>query len=148
MNSKTIPSLTLAIIAVLGLSGAAFAQSTQATGTTTTQSGQMADPDSTEAATAGAAQAEASVAPSPEIPPTLPVTGTVAIGSGVTVTSHPGDSVSSNYDIDFDAMDTNHDGFITRAEAKGNPDLMREFRVVDRNHNGRLTKEELEGWLK
>ena len=44
-------------------------------------------------------------------------------------------------------MDSNHDGSISRAEAKGNPDLVREFRVVDRNHNGRLSKEEMKGWL-
>jgi len=44
-------------------------------------------------------------------------------------------------------MDANHDGSISRAEAKGNPDLMREFHVVDANHNGRLSKDEMAGWL-
>ncbi|HVR81069.1 MAG TPA: hypothetical protein VHF02_03115 [Luteimonas sp.] len=63
------------------------------------------------------------------------------------VTSHPGNSISSNYHVDFDAMDSNHDGNISRAEARGNADLMREFHVPDANHNGRLTKEEMKGWL-
>jgi Ca2+-binding EF-hand superfamily protein len=63
------------------------------------------------------------------------------------VTSHPGNSISSNYHVDFDAMDANHDGSITRSEAKGNADLTREFHVVDSNHNGRLSKDEMKGWL-
>ena len=65
----------------------------------------------------------------------------------VTVTDSPGTSISSNYNVDFDAMDTNDDGAITRAEASGNADLMREFHVVDANANGRLTREEMKGWL-
>ena len=65
----------------------------------------------------------------------------------VTVTSSPGNSISSNYHVDFDAIDANNDGNITRAEAAGNADLMREFHVVDGNHNGRLTREEMKGWL-
>ena len=89
-------------------------------------------------------------------PPAAPMGGstgtstdTTAGASGpVSVTSHPGNSISSNYHVDFDAMDTNHDGKISRAEAKGNADLMREFRVVDRNHDGRLSKDEMKGWLK
>ena len=89
-------------------------------------------------------------------PPAAPVppsdttsTSTAAAGANgqATVTSHPGNSISSNYHVDFDAMDTNHDGSISRAEAKGNPDLTREFHVVDSNHNGRLSKEEMKGWL-
>ena len=71
-----------------------------------------------------------------------------AAASGeVHVTSSPGNSISSNYHVDFDAMDANHDGNISRAEASGNADLVREFHVVDSNHNGRLTREEMKGWL-
>ena len=71
------------------------------------------------------------------------------VESTVTVTSHPGDSISSNYNIDFAALDSNGDGNIVRAEvnASGNADLMREFHVVDRDNNGRLTRDELKGWL-
>ena len=77
----------------------------------------------------------------------MPPEGSAATTGDMNVTSHPGNSVSSNYHVDFDAMDANHDGNITRAEGKGNADLMREFHVVDANHNGRLTKEEMKGWL-
>ena len=78
--------------------------------------------------------------------PPAPPMGASASGQ-VTVTSHPGNSISSNYHVDFDAMDANHDGNVNRAEAKGNPDLMREFDVVDTNHNGRLSKDEMKGWM-
>lgn len=72
-----------------------------------------------------------------------------ATGAPVTVNQQQPDSISSNYHIDFAAMDGNGDGNISRAEVRksGNDDLMREFHVVDRNHNGRLTQEELKGWL-
>jgi Ca2+-binding EF-hand superfamily protein len=66
--------------------------------------------------------------------------------ANVTVTSHPGNSISPNYHVDFAAMDANGDGSITRAEARGNPDLMREFHVVDTNHDGRLGRGEMKGW--
>jgi hypothetical protein len=86
--------------------------------------------------------------PAAPMPPSDTTSATAAGANGqATVTSHPGNSISSNYHVDFDAMDTNHDGSISRAEAKGNPDLTREFRVVDSNHNGRLSKEEMKGWL-
>ena len=72
---------------------------------------------------------------------------TTADGTPVTVTDHPGNSISPNYDIDFGVMDANGDGHIARAEASGNADLMREFHVVDGNEDGRLTREEMKGWL-
>jgi hypothetical protein len=88
-------------------------------------------------------------APTPQTVPATPATPAMSAtpADNVTVTSHPGNSISPNYHVDFDAMDANHDGAITRAEGRGNPDLMREFHVVDSNHNGRLTREEMKGWL-
>jgi outer membrane biosynthesis protein TonB len=90
--------------------------------------------------------------PAPAAPPsdstTLPQSSSAA-GAPVTVNQKPADSISSNYRIDFGAMDRNGDGHISRGEvrASGNEDLVREFHVVDRNSNGRLTREELKGWL-
>jgi hypothetical protein len=72
---------------------------------------------------------------------------TTAPEGNVTFTSHPGNSISPNYHVDFEAMDANHDGAITRAEARGNADLMREFHVVDMDHNGRLTRVEMKDWI-
>jgi hypothetical protein len=88
----------------------------------------------------------------PQAPATPEAAATVATTpavteANVTFTSHPGNSISPNYHVDFAAMDANNDGRIVRAEASGNPDLMREFHVVDSNHDGRLTREEMKGWL-
>lgn len=83
--------------------------------------------------------------PAPAMP-AIPATPAMP-AANVTVTSHPGNSISPNYHVDFAAMDANGDGAISRAEARGNPDLMREFHVVDANHNGRLDREEMKGWL-
>ena len=70
-----------------------------------------------------------------------------ADGTPVTVTDSPGNSIAPNYSIDFTAMDADGNGNISRGEAGGNPDLMREFHVVDGDDNGRLTREELKGWI-
>ena len=48
-------------------------------------------------------------------PRCLPM-GTATATGDVSVTSHPGNSVSSNYHVDFDAVDANHDS-IRRQEA-------------------------------
>ena len=65
----------------------------------------------------------------------------------VTVNSMPGNSISSNYRIDFSATDKNGDGVVVRSEVQGNPDLQREFHVVDLDNNGRLTAVELQDWI-
>jgi hypothetical protein len=86
--------------------------------------------------------------PDTSMPPTTGEIPPPAAGP-VTVQSHEPDSVSSNYKVDFSALDKNGDGNVSRAEvrASGNEDLMREFHVVDANHHGRLTQEEMKGWL-
>ena len=77
-------------------------------------------------------------------------TAQVQTASGpVTVTSHQGTIDPKAYKIDFDAIDTNHDGYISRAEANasGNYNLANEFRLaLDTNHDGRLSREELKNW--
>ena len=65
----------------------------------------------------------------------------------VTFSDSPGNSISPNYRIDFEAMDSNGDGVIARSEGRGNADLMREFHVVDLDNNGRLTKVEMKDWI-
>ncbi len=80
------------------------------------------------------------------------VTGTAQVQSAsgpVTVTSHRGTIDPNAYKIDFDAIDTNHDGYISRAEANasGNSNLANEFRLaLDVNHDGRLSRDELKNW--
>jgi hypothetical protein len=38
--------------------------------------------------------------------------------------------------------DKNSDGYLTRAEARGNPHLASNFKATDRNHDGRLNRAE------
>ncbi len=68
-------------------------------------------------------------------------------GRPAVVTSYRATIDKSSYKIDFDAMDRNHNGSISRSEARGNANLVREFHVVDTNHNGRLSREELKARL-
>lgn len=42
----------------------------------------------------------------------------------------------------FNGLDKNGDGYLTRAEARGNPHLARNFKAADRNNDGRLSRAE------
>src|SRR5262245_5763985 len=42
----------------------------------------------------------------------------------------------------FDALDKNGDGYLSRAEAKGNPYLASHFKAADRNNDGKLSRAE------
>ena len=75
------------------------------------------------------------------------VATTTQAGSQVTVNSGPSNSVVGEYKIDFATLDRNRDGSLNRNEASANATLMGEFRAVDSNHNGRLSKDELKGWM-
>ena len=65
----------------------------------------------------------------------------------VTVTSEEPNSIKGDYHINFAKLDRNHDGYISRDEAKADPTLEREFAAVDTKHAGRLSKAQLEGWM-
>ncbi|MGV8961241.1 MAG: hypothetical protein ACOH1V_12815 [Stenotrophomonas sp.] len=69
-------------------------------------------------------------------------------GTPVTVTSEESNSIKGDYHINFAKLDRNHDGYISRDEAKADPTLEREFDAVDTKHAGRLSKAQLEGWMK
>jgi len=86
----------------------------------------------------------------PPAPPAAPAAPMAPPGSPVTVREQQPDSISSNYKVDYAALDKNGNGSVSRAEvrASGNDDLAREFHVVDGNHDGRLTEAEMKGWLK
>ncbi|WP_313173451.1 EF-hand domain-containing protein [Stenotrophomonas sp.] len=66
----------------------------------------------------------------------------------VTVRSIQPDSVVGNYRIDFEAMDVDGDGFISREEAQANPALADEFNALDTARRGKLSREQLAGWLR
>lgn len=69
-------------------------------------------------------------------------------GREVRLTEHPPNSVVGDYQVDFDAMDSDGDGSISRGEAQANPTLSGEFDGVDRNRDGRLDRTELADWTR
>lgn len=67
--------------------------------------------------------------------------------AAVIVRSIQPDSVIGSYRIDFDALDADGDGFISREEAQANPALADEFNALDTARRGKLAREQLAGWL-
>jgi len=48
--------------------------------------------------------------------------------------------------VDFNTLDTNHDGKLSRREARADPDLSAQFDTLDVNHDGYLSLEEFQAW--
>ncbi len=71
---------------------------------------------------------------------------TAAGEAPVTVRTIQPERVAGNYHIDFDALDSDHDGYISRSEAQANPSLADEFDALDTPHSGRLSRTQLAGW--
>ena len=62
----------------------------------------------------------------------------------VNVTSStPNSTLSAK--VDFDALDSNRDGNLTRTEVGANAGLSTDFNSIDANRDGRITKRELAG---
>ncbi len=68
-------------------------------------------------------------------------------GQPVQVTSVEPTPSMAGYHIDFAQLDRNHDGYISRSEARADPELSAEFNAVDTHHRGRLSKADLKGWI-
>ena len=66
---------------------------------------------------------------------------------GRPLANSPANSVVGDYKIDFDALDANRNGTLSRGEVRSNATLSAEFRAVDVNRDGRLSKDELKGWM-
>ncbi len=169
---KANRSLALAILIGLGLSGAAIARSSdpmdQNSATDPAMTGKVPPPPPPEAPLPLAPDMP-TPPPPPEAPPVPPQpnmpmapmsptpramadtqsTGSTTIptrGGPTTINAYQGTIDRSAYKIDFEAMDRNHNGSISRSEAKANANLSREFRVVDANHDGKLSPNELANW--
>ncbi|MGQ0653715.1 MAG: hypothetical protein ACT4P4_15840 [Betaproteobacteria bacterium] len=62
----------------------------------------------------------------------------VALGAGAAVAADD----KKAKDPGFNALDRNNDGWLTRAEATGNPDLVKKWKDADRNNDGKLSRAE------
>ncbi|NZA27753.1 EF-hand domain-containing protein [Luteimonas sp. SJ-92] len=108
----------------------------------------------------GAAPAQVSTQPLPEPPPpdlaprdSARQTGIVTFGQPgqqqfIVRSFEPDPGASAAYRISFEALDTDGDGFLGRAEAAAHPILHGEFAAVDVDGDGRLDRRELAGWLR
>ena len=47
-----------------------------------------------------------------------------------------------NNDTSFRVLDKNNDGYLSKAEAAGNPDLAKRFKEADTNNDGKLSRME------
>jgi Ca2+-binding EF-hand superfamily protein len=47
-----------------------------------------------------------------------------------------------NNESSFRVLDKNHDGYLSRTEAAGNPDLAKRFKEADSNNDGKLSRME------
>jgi hypothetical protein len=48
--------------------------------------------------------------------------------------------------VDFNKLDKNHDGKLSRLEAQADPGLSMDFDALDANHDGYLSVEEFQAW--
>ena len=65
------------------------------------------------------------------------------------VPHHEIDDISGDEIINkrFDSADTNHDGALSREEAKNTPMILQHFDDIDANKDGKVTEEELKAWM-
>ncbi|MGY0560096.1 hypothetical protein ACW7G2_05185 [Luteimonas sp. A277] len=151
--SQDIRSLRIAILAALAIPFAALAQPAPTeppvdpiTPVDTTPPEAVPPTDPVEAAPPWTDETQ----PPPATPPAQSDTTSHVLGNeqgrDVTLHEHPPSSVVGDYSVDFDTLDTDSDGHISRSEAQANPTLSAEFDGVDRDGDGLLSREELAGW--
>ncbi|MGA9851760.1 MAG: EF-hand domain-containing protein [Gammaproteobacteria bacterium] len=58
----------------------------------------------------------------------------------------PQNACSSKYP-DFNQVDTAHQGYITKKEARKVPGLVQSFKKADTDHNGKLSQAEYKAWV-
>ena len=63
----------------------------------------------------------------------------LAVGAGYAADEHIGKDKSKN-DPGFNALDKNHDGYLSRTEAAANPALAKKFKEADKNGDGKLSR--------
>jgi EF hand domain-containing protein len=53
-------------------------------------------------------------------------------------------SSSSSSDDHFSRLDTNHDGFVSRDEARSDPALTRDWSKIDTDHDNKISRSEFD----
>lgn len=151
--SRNIRSLRIAILTALAIPFAALAQPTLTeppvdplTPVDTAPPETAPPTDPVEATPPWADETQ----PPPATPPAQSDTTSHVLqdqqGRDATLHEHPPSAVVGDYSVDFDTLDTDSDGSISRTEAQANPTLSTEFDGVDRDADGQLSREELAGW--
>lgn len=80
--------------------------------------------------------AQAQTAPAPSTTPPAPVLG-----------GHPHNNNGGRGAHNFEAMDTNHDGFVTLDEWKAAGRREERFNEIDVNHTGKITRADLMAYV-
>ena len=63
-------------------------------------------------------------------------------------TGDAGKGMAMTGDADWDALDSNKDGFLTKEELTGSPGLVHNFKDVDTNGDGKLSMDEWKSYGK
>lgn len=72
---------------------------------------------------------------------------TDAAGNTTTVTSHHPVLPTRDLRAEFDRIDGNRDGSVSRREAAVDKYLVHALPTLDRDHSGRLSMDEMHAWL-
>ena len=84
-------------------------------------------------------------------PPAASTTGSTALqdpqGNTVTITSHHPTPPARDHRAQFDVIDGDRDGVVSRREATVDKYLVRAFATLDGDRDGRLAYEEMLRWL-
>jgi hypothetical protein len=72
--------------------------------------------------------------------------GLLVLSSTLAVTADAQASKPELQPVDFNKLDTNHDGKLSPVEARADPDLEMQFEALDANHDGYLSMEEFQAW--
>ena len=72
----------------------------------------------------------------------------ITVLAGATALALAGPAVAADKDKaqtndpGFNVLDKNNDGYVTRSEARRNPELAKQFKQADRNNDGKLSRTE------
>ena len=65
-----------------------------------------------------------------------------SVVAGAAAFAQPAEPPANQPSVDFARLDANKDGFVSRAEAQADKEVIRWFSSADTNHDGKLTEDE------